>query len=57
MLQLTATPMAMWGAVNWAERGPESLREFDPAMLYTTAFLQSDDITLLVLRYVGSENS
>lgn len=32
------------GAVNWAERGPESLREFDPAMLYTTGFLQSDNI-------------
>lgn len=32
------------GAVNWAERGTDSLREFDPAMLYTTGFLQSDNI-------------
>ncbi len=32
------------GAKDWAERGPESVREFDPAMLYTTEFLQSDVI-------------
>lgn len=32
------------GARDWARGGVESLKEFDPAMLYTTAFLQSDAI-------------
>jgi len=44
--------MAVWsaaqpadlGARNWAERGAEGLKEFDPAMLKTTAFLPSEVI-------------
>ena len=32
------------GAQDWADAGVESLKEFDPAMLFTTAFLQSDSI-------------
>ncbi|MEJ6655337.1 MAG: DUF1214 domain-containing protein, partial [Pseudomonas sp.] len=44
--------MAVWsaaqpadlGARNWAERGVEGLKEFDPAMLHTTAFLPSEKI-------------
>lgn len=33
------------GAQNWAGQGVESLKQFDPAMLQTTGFLQSDAIT------------
>lgn len=44
--------MAVWkadqdrnvGSRDWAEAGVDSLKEFDPAMLYTTDFLQSDAI-------------
>lgn len=44
--------MAVWsaaqpgdlGARNWAQQGTDGLREFDPAMLRTTAFLQSENI-------------
>ena len=44
--------MAVWkapqpgdlGARNWAERGADGLREFDPTNLTTTSFLMSDDI-------------
>lgn len=44
--------MAVWsaaqpadlGARNWATRGVAGLKEFDPAMLRTTAFLAKDDI-------------
>ncbi|KFG90305.1 hypothetical protein BV98_001507 [Sphingobium herbicidovorans NBRC 16415] len=32
------------GERDWAAAGVDSLKEFDPAMLYTTAFLQSDAI-------------
>ena len=32
------------GSRDWAEGGVASLKEFDPAMLFTTAFLQSDAI-------------
>jgi len=32
------------GAAPWAARGPDGLREFDPALLRTTAHLSSDDI-------------
>lgn len=32
------------GARDWASRGVEGLAEFDPAMLHTTGFLQSDTI-------------
>lgn len=32
------------GARDWADKGPESVKEFDPAMLYTTEFLQSDAV-------------
>ncbi len=32
------------GAQNWADKGVDSLKEFDPAMLYTTDFLQSDAV-------------
>lgn len=32
------------GARDWAQAGVESLKQFDPAMLFTTGFLQSDDI-------------
>lgn len=32
------------GSRDWATLGTDSLKEFDPAMLYTTAFLQSDNI-------------
>jgi hypothetical protein len=33
-----------FGAQNWAPRGAEGLKEFDPAVLHTTAMLQSDAI-------------
>ncbi|MFT4054421.1 MAG: hypothetical protein QM681_07925 [Novosphingobium sp.] len=32
------------GATDWADKGPESLKNFDPAMLFTTGFLPSDAI-------------
>lgn len=32
------------GAQSWADKGTESLKEFDPAMLYTTDFIQSDTV-------------
>ena len=32
------------GARDWAEAGPEGLKEFDPATLTTTGFIQSDAI-------------
>ncbi len=32
------------GSRDWADGGTESLKEFDPAMLFTTSFLQSDNI-------------
>ena len=33
------------GARDWADKGADSVKEFDPATLYTTDFLQSDAIT------------
>ncbi|AZI35027.1 hypothetical protein NT2_03_00680 [Caenibius tardaugens NBRC 16725] len=32
------------GAQDWADKGADSVKEFDPAMLYTTDFLQSDAV-------------
>ncbi len=40
----TARQPADIGGRDWAERGAEGLKEFDPATLQTTGFLQSDFI-------------
>lgn len=40
----SAAQPADLGARNWAERGTSSLKEFDPAMLRTTAFLPKEHI-------------
>jgi hypothetical protein len=44
MAAWTARQPVDLAARDWAGRGVESLKEFDPAMLRTTAFLQSDAI-------------
>ena len=44
MASWTAPLPADIGAHDWAERGVEALKEFDPATMRTTHFLQSDNI-------------
>jgi hypothetical protein len=44
MASWTASQPADLGARDWAAEGVEGLKQFDPAMLRTTGFLQSDSI-------------